>query len=77
MVVMKFKSRNLFGETRKQERKRLLDAQVKAILKGKTTNVRMDVGTTQSQKESRRKMLRKSNLSTKVKKFNQVFGRRK
>ena len=73
--VLKFKSKNLFGETRKQEEKRLLDQRVKAIQKGKTANVRMDAGTTQTQKEARRKILNKSNLSTKVKKFNQVFRR--
>ena len=54
----KIKSRNLYGETPKEEKKRLIDERVKAILKGKDIRkIRADIGTTKAQRERRKKIL--------------------
>lgn len=71
--IIKLRRRNLFGETPIEERKRLLKERIKAIQKGKTTNIRLDAGTTKFQKEERRKILIRDGLSTKIKRYNQVF----
>lgn len=58
--VTKFKSRNLFGETRAEEKRRLIRQMSKAIVSGKTpTQVnRMSscAGTTKTQRVRRRKL---------------------
>lgn len=57
--ITKFKSRNLFGETAKQEKDRLINERVKRILKGKDIrNLKADVGTTKAQRENRSKILK-------------------
>jgi len=65
--------KNLYGESRKQEKKRLDKEQIKAILKGKDTNIRMDKGTTKSQRDTRRNILKKRGLSTKVKRYKDFY----
>lgn len=75
--VTKTRVKNLYGESRKQEKKRLDKEQIKAILKGKDTNIRMDKGTTKSQRDARRKILKKRGLSTKVKRYKDFYKRRK
>ena len=72
-MITKFKSRNLYGETREQEKKRLLNARVQAILQGKSRNVSYDSGTSQSQKRARRNILIKSNLPTKNPKYLDLY----
>jgi len=68
---------NLYGESRKQEKKRLDKEQIKAILKGKDTNIRMDKGTTKSQRDARRNILKKRGLSTKVKRYKDFYKTRR
>ena len=71
--VLKFKSENLYGETRKQEKLRLLKARIKARLEGKSRNVSFGAGTTKEQREKRRKILKAAGLSTKTPKYFDVY----
>lgn len=65
--VTKFKSRNLLGESRKEEVRRLSKARTKAILSGKSPEHVREIkfggkgylkGTTPSQRRKRRKILK-------------------
>lgn len=67
---------NLFGETRKQEKRRLLQARINAMLTGKSRNVSYGAGTTPQQRIERRKQLRASGLSTKMPKYYDIYQRR-
>ena len=71
--VTRFVSRNLYGETRKQEKSRLLKARINAVLQGKARNVSFGSGTTKEQKNMRINTLRKHNLSTKTPKYLDIY----
>jgi hypothetical protein len=64
--ILKFKSRNLFGENRKEEKRRLIDQKVKAILRGesieKINQISSAQGTTKEQRMKRDRILKRSNL---------------
>lgn len=72
--ITKFKSENLFGETRQQERQRLQDARIKAILAGKSNNVSYSAGTTRAQRANRTKILKDAGLPVTRKKYSDVFS---
>lgn len=71
--VTKFISRNLYGETRQQERSRLLKERIVAAREGKSRNISFGAGTTLEQRSSRRRALRSSNLSTKTPKYYDMY----
>ena len=60
--VIKFKSKNLLGETRKEEKTRLNKQIIKAILKGKSSKQILGkpsiIGATKSQLARRKKLLK-------------------
>lgn len=75
-MITKFKSRNLFGETRKQEKSRLLEARINALMRGKSRNVSFGAGTTPEQRMQRRISLKAAGLSTKMPKYLDMYQRR-
>lgn len=76
MKITKFSSANLYGESRKQEKSRLLSQRIKSVLQGKTRNISFGAGTTKYQKSRRAMILRKANLSTKTPRYLDVYNSR-
>jgi len=76
-MITKFKSRNLFGETREQEKRRLLRERIKAVQQGKSHNISFGDGTTMSQKRMRTKILKMAGLPTKMPKYFDMYEGRK
>lgn len=74
MRIKKFVSINLYGETRKEAKNRLLKARVSAAISGKSRNVSYGAGTTQEQKRKRYNTLRKSGLPTKTPKYLEMYS---
>jgi hypothetical protein len=72
-MITKFKSRNLFGETRKQEKRRLLREIMKSVLRGKSRNISFGLGTTKAQKRRRLMILKKAGLPIKMPKYFDMY----
>ena len=72
--ITKIVSQNLYGETRKQAKSRLLNQRIKAALSGKSRDVSYGAGTTPYQKQRRYNILRKAGLPLKTPKYSQIFN---